>query len=141
MYVKRKDNLDIRMIRKESMMNNKLSTHTFSWIYNWCIWKNYWQVKYKDFDKSDQLESQIKNYKEMITFNEYLHLKYSNATVKPDKIENVAKQTQLFSFFKYGKNYIDATQWIMSQYKQSTSILFTGTKTLIITIIKNQKIK
>jgi hypothetical protein len=36
-----------------------------------------------------------------------LHLKYSNATVKQDKLEQVAKQIQLFSFFKYGKNYIN----------------------------------
>lgn len=118
-YKKRKDNVDVRKIRIESMLNIKLSTHTFSWIYNWCIWKNYWQIKYEKFDKSNELESQIENFKEMIRFNEYMHLKYSKATLRDERIENVAHQTKFFSFFKLDKNYIsDVKEGIKKKKKK-----------------------
>ena len=107
MHANRKNCGDLRKIRIESMFNHKLTSHTWSWIFNWCIWKNYWQVKFQDFDKSDQLESQINNLKEIVKLNEYLHLKYSNATVKQSKIELVAAQTQFFSYFKYSKSHIE----------------------------------
>jgi hypothetical protein len=123
-YMKRKDKVDIRLVRKESFMNHILNSHTLSWIYNWCIWKNYWQVKYKEFDKSDELESQINNYREIVRFNEFLHLKYSNATVKLDKIEKVAKQTQLFTFYIFGKSFIEEVKEEVKEEKMKRTRCF-----------------
>jgi hypothetical protein len=97
---------DIKTIRQQSMLEHSLTSHTLSWIYNWCIWKNYWQVKYKQFENSESEENQIENFKELIKFNEYLHLKYSNATVNKNKIELVAQQTKYFSFFVLGKEHV-----------------------------------
>lgn len=45
-----------RNIRKSAFMNHLDPNHIFSWIYNWCIWKNFWEVIYKKF-KNSQDES------------------------------------------------------------------------------------
>ena len=124
--VYKKKKVDIRAVRIGSFMNHKMKSHTFSWIYNWCIWKNYWQVKYKDFDKSDEVESQIKNYREILRFNEYLHLKYSMSTLKIGRMEKVEEQTQNFIFFRLGKNYIEEVKKQVKdeKKKKKTSFLY-----------------
>ena len=88
-----------RELRMKAMMNPKSIFHTFSWIYNWCIWKNFWQIKFKDFDKSDQLDCQTQNLRKLLRFNEYLHLRYSLETVNENKLKKLENQTKLFLFF------------------------------------------
>ena len=127
-YIKRKDKVDIARVRIESMFNHKLSTHTLSWIYNWCIWKNYWEVKFQKFEKSEELENQINNFRELIKFNEYLHFMYSNATVKGEKIEKVANQTQLFSFFRFEKGYIEEIRREVKREKAKKKSCFFSIK-------------
>ena len=41
---KKKDKL-----RTESMFDNKSQNHTLSWVYNWCIWKNFWEIVFEKF--------------------------------------------------------------------------------------------
>ena len=42
-----------REVRLNSFINFKNENHTSSWIYNWCIWKNYWQIIFNN-QKIDQ---------------------------------------------------------------------------------------
>ena len=62
--------------RKINNFDHNSLDHTSSWIQSWCLWKNYWQIVFKSFEKSSILEYQISNFTKLLKYNEYLHLKY-----------------------------------------------------------------
>ena len=84
-------------IRIESMFENNSQYHTLSWIYNWCIWKNYWDIFHSKFENCFMVEEQISNFRKYVKFNEYLHLKYSIGT--STKMQIVEMETNIFHFY------------------------------------------
>ena len=91
--------LNIRLERKKAMFDHLHQYHTFSWIYNWTIWKNYWDINYLKFNDCLNINNQIENLKKMIKFNEYLHLKFSISTLNQNKMETLSSETNLFYFY------------------------------------------
>lgn len=89
---------EMNQLRTESMLDNKSQNHTLSWIYNWCIWKNFWEIVFKKFDNCETIDAQISNFKKFIKFNEYLHLKFSLLT--SIKLETVENETKHFHFYQ-----------------------------------------
>ena len=90
--------------RIESMFDNKSQNHTSSWIYNWCIWKNYWEIVYSKFESCELIDKQISNLKKLIKFNEYLHLRFSiESSIKIETIEN---ETKIFNFYQLKKDHL-----------------------------------
>ena len=118
-----------RKLRMKGMMNSKSIFHTYSWIYNWCIWKNFWQIKFKDFDKSEQVDRQSQNLKKLLRFNEYLHLRYSLETnVKENKLKKIVRQTQLFLFFSLDTKHLDISEKKRTAEKTFKKCLLQKTK-------------
>ena len=82
------------------MFDNKNENHTSSWVWNWCIWKNFWETIYQKFENCEKVESQISNLKKIIKFNEYLHLKYSiGISTKREYLKQIENQTKNFQFY------------------------------------------
>ena len=85
--------------RKDSLFNRNNPNHTFSWIYNWTIWKNYWEIVYNSFENCLEFSEQVKNFEKLIKFNEYLHLRFSIATQNLKNLKKVLNETEFFHFF------------------------------------------
>ena len=73
-------NEEKRKIRIDAFMNHLDQNHLFSWIYNWCIWKNFWEITYKKIKNFDQLESQTENFKMHPKNFEFLHIYFTLET-------------------------------------------------------------
>ena len=63
-----------RVARIEAIFENKSKDHTFSWIYNWCIWKNYWDIVFQKFENCEDLSKQCQSFIKQIKVFEKLHL-------------------------------------------------------------------
>jgi hypothetical protein len=88
-----------RETRIESMMDDKSPDHTFSWIYNWCIWKNYWEIVFEDYDNCSIFENQTKNLTKLLKIFEKAHLLYATYSLtKNYTIDKVNLETQNFTF-------------------------------------------
>ena len=89
-----------RRIRIESMFDGKSVDHTFSWIYNWCIWKTYWEVVFKKFEKFEKVDNQVQVLTKHLKFFEHLHLMFSNfIRSKNHTLDTVSTQTEQFHFY------------------------------------------
>jgi hypothetical protein len=89
-----------RRIRKEALFDSKSKDHTFSWIYNWCIWKTYWEIVFQKFEKHDEEEKQSQIFKKHLKTFEYLHLLFSiYYQSKNHNLENVKCETEHFHFY------------------------------------------
>ena len=66
-----------RRIRKYAMMDNSSENHTYSWVYNWCIWKTYWEIVFQKFEKCKDEDKQAQVFTKHLKFFEHLHLMYS----------------------------------------------------------------
>ena len=85
--------------RRKSLFDRKNPNHTFSWIYNWTIWKNYWEIVHKSFENCLDFSEQVKNFEKLVKFNEYLHLRFSIATQTQKNLKKVLTETEFFHFF------------------------------------------
>jgi len=91
-----------RKMRINSQYKVKESDHTLSWIYNWCIWKNLWEIFYKKFKNSEQKDPQIKNLKKLMKTNEYIHLVLISETRNFHKnATQIEKEIKNFSFYSF----------------------------------------
>ena len=89
-----------RKKRKEAMMDNSSTNHTFSWIYNWCIWKTYWDVVFQKFKNFREEENQVQMLTKHIKFFERLHLIYSiYSQSKKHTLDTVSIETEQFHFY------------------------------------------
>ena len=84
--------------RRDSLFDKNNPNHTLSWIYNWAIWKNYWEIVYGSFEKCTEPKEQAKNFEKLVKFNEYLHLRFSISTQNKKNFEKVYTETELFQF-------------------------------------------
>ena len=96
---KDKDSRIAHKERRDSLFDKNNPNHTFSWIYNWAIWKNYWEIVYGSFEKCTEPKEQAKNFEKLVKFNEYLHLRFSISTQNKKNLEKVYTETELFQFF------------------------------------------
>jgi len=90
---------EMRTERKNALLNHLSPNHTFSWIYNWTIWKTYWEIIHLKFDDCFNTENQIEKFRKLLKFNEYLHLKFSTSTLHQNKMKTVSTETNLFYFY------------------------------------------
>ena len=82
------------------MMDSSSKNHTFSWIYNWCIWKTYWEIVFQKFENCEDEEKQIEVFTKHLNFYEHLHLMYSIYTQsKNHTLDTVSEQTEHFHFY------------------------------------------
>jgi len=89
----------IRTEHEKAMFNHLSPNHTSSWVHNWAIWKNYWEIVFQKFDNSNKEEDQIENFRKLLKFNEFLHLKFSLSTLSENRLQKLSEQTKLFFFY------------------------------------------
>ena len=95
----------MRIKRKEAMMNNSSDDHTFSWIYNWCIWKTYWEIVFQKDENWKDEETQIEIFTKHLNFYEHLHLMYSiYSQSKNYTLDTVSIETEQFHFYSLKNN-------------------------------------
>jgi len=88
--------------RKKAFWDSKDINHTSSWIYNWCIWKNIWDIRYEKKLKLDTIKKQSQNLKKYIKLNKFIHLKLiidKRSNSKPKK-KSIKDEISLFKFYK-----------------------------------------
>jgi hypothetical protein len=91
-----------RKARIESQNDCYSENHTFSWIYNWCIWKNFWEIFYNKFEDCKEIKNQTSNLRKMLKHNEFIHLKLILETRDtPKNQSSLQKETALFSFYQF----------------------------------------
>ena len=91
---------------KEQYFHSK-PNHVASWIYNWCIWKNYWKIFYKNYENCENPETQLNNFHKLVKYNEYVHLKLILSSRNLEKeSENIKNEIESFSFFHLDKGKI-----------------------------------
>jgi hypothetical protein len=107
--------------RRKSLFDRLNPNHTFSWIYNWTIWKNYWGIVYDSFENCLDFDAQVKNFEKLIKFNEYLHLRFSLATQNKKNLEKVSNETQLFHFFSFDLNFLGIEKKVVRNKRNCSS--------------------
>ena len=89
-----------RVKRVSALYDSKSKEHTFCWIYNWCIWKTYWEIVFQKFENHKDFEKQTQVLKKHLKTFEYLHLVYSIFTQsKNHNLDTVKSETEYFHFY------------------------------------------
>jgi hypothetical protein len=85
--------------RINAMMDDKSPDHTFSWIYNWCIWLTYWDFVFEKFEDNEELDKQTQHFIKLLKKFEKAHLLFASYSfTKNYTLDNVTLETQHFTF-------------------------------------------
>jgi len=86
-------------IRQKSQHDPSHPNHTWSWIMNWSLWKNYWQTHFHVYQQQQLLENQIKNFENVLRDEEYNHIMFCKETSKKFNEESFKQEIQHFCFY------------------------------------------
>jgi len=94
-----------RQLRLDSQFNHESPNYDFSWILNWCLWKNYFKLIYNSNKYSSEnicwpIKAEIKR-------NELIYLRILVVTLqnkKPEKQEKLLLRTNQFVHGKIANN-------------------------------------
>ena len=94
--------LEKREKRIKAFWNHKDPNYLSSWIFNWCIWKNVWDIKFERLPNLTSEKHQTKNFQRHLKENEYVHIKIileKRKDVKENK-NKYNKETDLFKYYQ-----------------------------------------
>ena len=89
------------------MWSTKDINHTSSWIYNWCIWRNVWDITYNKKLNLETNKKQSQNFKKYVKLHEFTHIKNikQNRNNINQKKNEIKDETSLFKFYNLDPNF------------------------------------